>query len=232
MSKKAIITEMFDDIAPHYDFLNHFLSLSIDKTWRNKTAKFIQSCNPCSILDIATGTGDMAILLAEKCPDANITGSDLSENMLNIGKEKVKKRHLDTRISFVTGDACELPFEAECFDAITVAFGVRNFHDIEKGLLEMQRVLKPQGHIAILEFSTPHNPLIKALYEFYFHKILPGIGKIISKNGSAYKYLPESVSKFPTPNEFTEIMRRCGLNCERKRSLSAGIATLYYIRRA
>lgn len=229
MPDQKHVTEMFDDIAPHYDFLNHLLSFQIDKIWRRKTARFIARNNPKTILDLATGTADLAIQLARKCPLAKITGIDLSEKMLSLGQEKVNARHLVKQITLNQGDACDLPFENNSFDAITIAFGVRNFQDLEKGIKEMQRVVKKGGCIAILEFSTPTQPLFKTLYGFYFHKILPLIGKTISRNKSAYQYLPDSVSRFPSPDTFIILLSRYGLKCRKKCSLSGGIATLYCI---
>ena len=228
MPEQQHVTAMFNDIAPRYDFLNHFLSFNIDKLWRKKTARFIAQYKPTYILDLATGTADLAILLAKSCPQAKISGLDLSENMLDIGKQKIKEKKLEQQITLNQGDACGLPFADNSFDAITVAFGVRNFQDLGKGLNEMQRVVKHGGHIAILEFSTPTRPVFRTIYGFYFHKILPFIGKIISKNGSAYQYLPDSVSNFPPPDTFINIVRNFGLKCQQKRSLSGGIATLYY----
>ena len=229
MTDQKHVTEMFDDIAPHYDFINHLLSFQIDKIWRRRTARFIAQDNPQTILDLATGTADLAIQLARKCPQSIITGIDLSEKMLSLGQEKIIAKHLENQITLRQGDACELPCEDNSFDAITVAFGVRNFQNLEKGLKEMQRVVKKGGNIAILEFSTPTRPFFKTIYGFYFHKILPLLGKIISKNESAYQYLPESVSKFPSPDTFILIMNQLGLKCCKKCSLSGGIATLYCI---
>lgn len=227
MPEQKHITAMFDDIAPSYDFLNHFLSFNIDKIWRRKAARFIAHYEPEQIIDLATGTADLAILLAKFCPQASITGLDLSENMLQIGQQKIDARHLEQQITLIQGDACNLPYADNSFDALTIAFGVRNFQNLEKGLEEMQRVVKSGGHIAILEFSMPEQPIFKAIYSFYFHKILPFIGKTISKNSSAYHYLPESVSKFTHPDEFVNISSHFGLKCLQKRKLSGGIATLY-----
>lgn len=229
MPDQKHITEMFDDIAPHYDFINHLLSFQIDKIWRRKTARFIAKKNPETILDLATGTADLAIQLARNCPQSEIIGIDLSRKMLSLGQEKINAKHLEKQITLSEGDACNLPYENNSFEAITIAFGVRNFQDLESGLKEMQRIVKQGGNIAILEFSTPTRFFFKTLYNFYFHKILPSIGKFISKNGSAYKYLPDSVSKFPTPDTFILIMEQYGLRCCKKCSLSGGIATLYCI---
>ena len=231
MQKQTQVTAMFDDIAPRYDFLNHFLSLHIDKIWRRKTAKRLAHCAPKNILDIATGTGDMVIQLAKRCPTANLTGIDLSEKMLAIGKEKIEKQGLDAQIRMEIGDACALPYNDNSFDAISVAFGARNFSDLEAGLREMQRVLTDDGHVAILEFSMPKNKVFRVLYNIYFTKILPCIGKVISKNSTAYDYLPISVAQFPHPDTFINIISDCGLECSEKTSLSLGIATLYLCRK-
>lgn len=229
MPDQKHITEMFDDIAPHYDFINHLLSFQIDKIWRRKTARFIAKKNPKTILDLATGTADLAIQLARKCPQSRITGIDLSEKMLSLGKEKINAKHLEKQITLNQGDACHLPYGNNSFDAITIAFGARNFQNLESGLKEMQRVVRQGGNIAILEFSTPARPIFKTIYGFYFNKILPLLGKFISRNKSAYQYLPESVSKFPSPDTFILLMEQYGLKCCRKCSLSGGIATLYCI---
>ena len=218
---------MFDDIAPHYDFLNHFLSLNIDKIWRKKVVKEIVSSNPDTILDIATGTADLAILMAKKSDKATVTGIDAAENMLNIGQEKVAKANLTERISLMQGDALNLPFANNSFDTVTCAFGIRNFADRQKGLDEMQRVLRNGGQVAILEFSMPQKAPFKQLYRLYFKHILPAIGKLFSKNKSAYRYLPESVEHFPSPDGFIKMMLDSGFEKTSKRSFSLGIAYLY-----
>jgi len=218
---------MFDDIAPHYDFLNHFLSLNIDKIWRKKVVKEIVSSNPDTILDIATGTADLAILMAKKSDKATVTGIDAAENMLKIGQEKVAKANLTERISLMQGDALNLPFANNSFDTVTCAFGIRNFADRQKGLDEMQRVLKNGGQVAILEFSMPQKAPFKQLYRLYFKHILPAIGKLFSKNKSAYRYLPESVEHFPSPDDFIMMMQKSDFEKTSKRSLSLGIAYLY-----
>lgn len=218
---------MFDDIAPHYDFLNHFLSLNIDKIWRKKVVKEIVSSNPDTILDIATGTADLAILMAKKSDKAIVTGIDAAENMLRIGQEKVAKANLKERISLMQGDALNLPFGDNSFDAVTCAFGIRNFADRQKGLNEMLRILKNGGQVAILEFSMPQKAPFKQLYRLYFKHILPTIGKLFSKNKSAYRYLPESVEHFPSPDEFIKMMQESGFEKTSKRCLSLGIAYLY-----
>ena len=221
------LAAMFDRISPKYDALNHILSLDIDKVWRKKTAKIVSKNQPKAILDLATGTADLAIALAKNNPQAHIIGLDISEKMLEIGKEKVKLQNLENQIELHHGDAASLPFEDARFDAVTVAFGVRNFEDLSKGLSEMHRVLKTNGQAVILEFSLPERFPVKQLYNFYFKHLLPNIGKWISKDGNAYSYLPLSVEKFPKPSDFCNILGSFGLkNCQIK-PLSFGIATLY-----
>lgn len=218
---------MFNDIAPSYDFLNHLLSLNIDKIWRKKVVQKVTADNPRSILDIATGTADLAILLAKKNENASVTGIDVAENMLEIGQEKINKLKLNDRITLAQGDALSLPFPDSSFDAVTCAFGVRNFSDRQKGLEEMFRVTKKGGKTVILEFSLPQKAPFKQLYNLYFNKILPKIGKLFSKNKTAYTYLPNSVNTFPTPDVFLEMMQKAGFAETRKSRLSLGIATIY-----
>ena len=221
------IAAMFDRISPKYDRLNHLLSFNIDKVWRRKTARAVAKKYPTSILDLATGTADLAIALAKRNPQAHIMGMDISEKMLDIGKEKVRKQGLESQIDLRPGDAASLPFDDNSFDAVTVAFGVRNFESRDKGLDEIQRVLKPDGQAFILEFSMPERFPMKQLYRFYFKHILPKIGKHISKDPGAYTYLPQSVEAFPKPEEFLRILGNNGLKSGSARRFSFGIATLY-----
>jgi demethylmenaquinone methyltransferase/2-methoxy-6-polyprenyl-1,4-benzoquinol methylase len=221
------IAAMFDCISPKYDALNHLLSLNIDKVWRRKTAKTVSKSQPKAILDLATGTADLAIALAKQNPQAHIIGMDISEKMLEIGKEKVKRENLENQIDLRHGDVASLPFEDARFDAVTVAFGVRNFEDLNKGLSEIHRVTKAGGQVGILEFSMPEKFPIKQLYNLYFKHLLPNIGKWVSKDETAYSYLPHSVEKFPKPRDFCSILAAFGMkNCQAKH-LSFGIATLY-----
>lgn len=221
------IAAMFDRISPKYDRLNHLLSLNIDKIWRRKTAKAVAKSQPKTILDLATGTADLAIELAKRNPHAHIVGIDFSEKMLEIGKEKVKQQGLESQIELRLDDAAALPFDVNSFDAVTVAFGVRNFEDLGKGLSEISRVLRPGGQATILEFSMPEKFPMKQLYRLYFKHILPIIGKSVSKDPGAYTYLPQSVEAFPKPNGFLRILSDNGLNNGAARQLSSGIATLY-----
>lgn len=226
LSKKAQVAQMFDNISEKYDFLNHFLSMGIDVGWRKKVVKIIGKKNPNSILDIATGTGDLAIMLSD-LNVAEIIGLDLSEGMLAVGKEKVKAKNLSQVITMIQGDSENLPFEDNRFDAITVAFGVRNFENLKKGLSEILRVLKPQGKLVILEFSKPESFVMKHLYGFYSTVILPVLGRIISKDRSAYTYLPESVAAFPYGKAFNKILKNVGFTTIENQTVSFGIATIY-----
>lgn len=227
LSKKAQVEQMFDNISGKYDFLNHTLSLNIDKGWRKKTVKAISKNNPKVILDVATGTADLAIAL-NKIPSAEkIVGIDISQGMLDMGHVKLKNLKLDKKITLQKADSENLPFEDNTFDAITVAFGVRNFENLETGLAEMLRVLKPGGTIGVLEFSQPESFPFKQLYTFYFKNILPRLGKLISKDDSAYTYLPDSVGAFPYGDAFTKIMNKVGYKNSMSKSLTFGVSTLY-----
>ena len=221
------IAAMFDRISPKYDALNHLLSLNIDKVWRRKTAKAVAKSQPKTILDLATGTADLAIALAKCNPQAHIIGMDISEKMLEIGKEKVSKKGLANQIELRLGDAATLPYESNTFDAVTVAFGVRNFENLERGLSEIHRILKPNGQAVILEFSMPERFPIKQLYTLYFKHLLPAIGKAVSKDGNAYSYLPLSVEQFPKPKVFLRMLAEKGLENGMAKPLSFGIASLY-----
>lgn len=229
-SKKQQVGQMFNDIAPTYDFLNHFLSLGIDILWRRKTINLLQESSPGKILDVATGTGDLAIE-ASKLPPAGgpekIIGVDISEKMLAIGRRKIKKLNLENKIELLNADSENLPFKNSSFDAITVGFGVRNFENLEKGLLEMNRVLNEKGVIVILEFSKPKIFPLNFLFNFYFKNILPAIGKIISKNNTAYTYLPKSVQAFPDGEDFLKIMKKTGFINLKQIPLTFGIASIY-----
>lgn len=226
MSDSPIAT-MFDRISPKYDALNHLLSLNIDKVWRSKTALEVAKSRPKTILDLATGTADLAIALAKYNPQAHIVGMDISEKMMEIGKEKVKQQGLENQIELRLGDAASLPFDDNSFDVVTVGFGIRNFENREQGLSEIHRVLKPNGHAVILEFSMPEKPPMKQLYRLYFKHFLPIIGKCVSKDPSAYTYLPRSVEAFPKPNDFIRILVENELKNGSAKNLSFGIATLY-----
>lgn len=221
------IANMFDRISPQYDALNHLLSFNIDKVWRRKTAKTVAKVYPKTILDLATGTADLAIALAKHNPKAHIIGIDISEKMLEIGRAKIVKQSLENQVEICFGDATRLPFSDNSFDAVTVAFGVRNFEDLDKGLSEISRVLKPNGKVFILEFSMPGRFPVRQVYNLYFKHVLPKIGEWVSKDCEAYAYLPQSVERFPKPDDFCQNLSSFGLeNCKVK-PLTFSIATLY-----
>lgn len=224
-SKKSQVEDMFDNIAPKYDLLNHLLSMKIDVLWRNTLVKWMNKDQPKAVLDVATGTGDLAIAV-QKGTDAEVTGLDLSQQMLNVGIEKVKKLNLDSKISMMKGDAENLPFEDNKFDAVSVAFGVRNFENLTKGLSELRRVVKQGSSVYILEFSKVEG-FMAPLYMFYFKNILPFIGKMVSKDNRAYTYLPDSVNAFPYGEKMKKILLDTGFSKVEFRKLSLGIATIY-----
>ena len=225
-AKKQQVVEMFDSISGKYDFLNHFLSLGIDIRWRKKAIKILKDIQPKQILDIATGTGDFAIESLKLNPE-KVIGVDISEGMLNVGRMKMQKRGLSEIINMQSGDSENLHFDDNKFDAVIVAFGVRNFENLEKGLSEMNRVLRPEGRVVILEFSKPTVFPFKQLYNFYFRWILPKIGKVVSKDHAAYTYLPESVNKFPFGNDFLKILEKTGYKNTKCKPLTLGISSIY-----
>lgn len=226
LSKKAQVAEMFNNIAGRYDFLNHFLSLGIDKGWRKKAIAEVAQISPQTILDVATGTGDMAIAAAKLNPK-KITGVDIADQMLEVGRKKITAQNLSHIITLQTGDSESMPFATGEFDAIMCAYGVRNFEHLEAGLKEMNRVLRHGGKVVILEFSHPAGFPVRQLYKFYFRYILPTLGKLVSKHSRAYTYLPESVMAFPEGKKFCDILAKCGFKEANARPLTFGITTLY-----
>ena len=226
-TKKEEVREMFDNIAPKYDLLNHTLSMSIDRVWRRRVVGEVRRAKPGRILDVATGTGDLAIAMARRIRDVQVLGVDLSEQMLAVARRKIEARGLDGRIVLDRGDAERLAVADASVDVATVAFGVRNFGDLGAGLRELARTIKPGGKVVILEFSRPRNRVFRALYEFYSYKILPRIGGLVSRDKRAYEYLPASVREFPAPEEFMAMMARAGFRNCRARSQSFGIAQIY-----
>ncbi len=226
-SKKEEVAQMFNNISKRYDFLNHFLSAGIDKLWRKKAIKILGRNNPKIILDIATGTGDFAIEALKLNPE-KIVGIDISKGMLSIGKDKMKKKKVDHIIDMQLGDSENLNFDDNYFDGYTVGFGVRNFENLEKGLGEMLRVLKPNGTAVILEFSKPKKFPVKQSFYVYSKYILPTIGKVVSKDARAYTYLPESIDAFPEGKAFEDIMKKVGYKDVQSKLVSGGIATIYY----
>lgn len=225
-SKKEQVAKMFDAIAGRYDFLNHFLSLGIDIIWRKKAIKEIAKVNPMMILDIATGTGDLAVEACHLNPN-KVIGIDISNNMLNVGREKMKKKSLDKIVDMQYGDSENLSFEDNTFDAITAGFGVRNFENLDKGLAEMCRVMKKGGKLAILEPAEPKSFPFKQIYALYFKVILPLLGKLFSKDNSAYTYLPESVAAFPSRESFIKELEKAGFKDPKFKALTFGVAALY-----
>ncbi|MDG1105110.1 MAG: bifunctional demethylmenaquinone methyltransferase/2-methoxy-6-polyprenyl-1,4-benzoquinol methylase UbiE [Cyclobacteriaceae bacterium] len=225
-SKKEQIAAMFNSISGKYDFLNHFLSLGIDILWRKRAVRLLKNHQPKLILDIATGTGDFAIEALSLNPE-KIIGVDISEGMLSVGREKLIKKNLTDKIELLSGDSEVLPFEDNFFDAVIVSFGVRNFENLEKGLSDMLRVLKPGGKVVILEFSKPKSFPFKQVYQFYFQWILPKIGKLISKNHAAYTYLPDSVEAFPDGDDFLNILNKIGFQKNQCTPLTLGISSIY-----
>ncbi|MEM6299361.1 MAG: bifunctional demethylmenaquinone methyltransferase/2-methoxy-6-polyprenyl-1,4-benzoquinol methylase UbiE [Bacteroidota bacterium] len=226
-SKKEQVAEMFDNISKRYDLLNHVLSLGIDIGWRRKAIKIIREDKPKKILDIATGTADFAIEAARMLEADKIIGVDISEGMLSVGRQKVAKRGLQELVQLRTGDSENLQFEDNYFDSLLVAFGVRNFENLEAGLSEMLRVVRPGGKVVIVEFSKPNAFPFKQIYNAYFQAILPVIGKVISKDDSAYRYLPESVQAFPDGDDFLRVLKKLGYQQTKCIPLTFGIASIY-----
>jgi demethylmenaquinone methyltransferase/2-methoxy-6-polyprenyl-1,4-benzoquinol methylase len=226
-TKKEQVATMFNNISKTYDFLNHFLSLGIDIIWRKKAIGELKKDNPQLILDVATGTGDLAFESLKILNPTKIIGVDISQGMLAIADEKIAKRKLSHKFEVRLGDSEKLLFDDNTFDAVTVAYGVRNFENLEKGLSDMHRVLKPGGKVVILEFSKPKVFPVKQLYNFYFQSITPAVGKIFSKDNSAYKYLPESVAAFPDGKDFIALMESVGYRNTKNRPLAFGICSIY-----
>ncbi len=225
-SKKGQVEEMFDNISHRYDFLNHLLSFNIDRLWRRKAVKLLRPYAPEKILDAATGTADFAIAAAKLNPE-KITGIDISEGMLEAGRKKIEKKGLNNQIELIKADSENIPFDDNMFDSAIVGFGVRNFENLERGLREIKRVLMPGGVFVVLEFSIPKNRLFRTLYFFYFLKLVPWLGRLISKDKDAYSYLPESVRAFPDGERFVAVLEKSGFEKCKIVSLTLGIATIY-----
>ena len=226
--KASQVEQMFDNIAPTYDKLNHRLSWDIDKGWRRKAIKMLAPFRPQTLLDIATGTGDFAILAAKMLRPEKLFGVDISEGMMEIGRQKVKKEGLEDTVTFAKEDCLNLSFETESFDAVTAAFGIRNFADLDQGLREMQRVLKYGGHLSIVELTTPVSFPMKQLFRIYSHTVLPIYGRLISKDTSAYSYLTKTIEAFPQGERMVEILKKAGFAQASFRRLTFGICTMYF----
>ena len=225
--KGTHVKNMFDRIAGWYDFLNHFLSLGIDRRWRKKLIHDLGLLQGARVLDVATGTGDLAFALLKKY-DCRVTGMDVSEDMMAVAEKKAREKGVEERVRFLAGRAEEIPFDDDTFEAVTVAFGVRNYTDLEQGLREMLRVMRPGGTTAVLEFARPGRQPLKAMYSFYLFHLLPWAGKILSGDKYAYTYLPESIRQFPQREGFLEIMRRCGYEDCRYETYTGGIVAAYF----
>ncbi len=225
-SKKEQVAEMFDNISGKYDFLNHFFSVGIDKKWRKKAIKELAELSPKKILDVATGTGDFAFEAMKLNPE-KLVGIDISDGMLEVGRKKIKERGFEDRMEFKNADSEAIPFSDNQFDAVTVSFGVRNFQNLEAGLKEIFRVLKPGGKAVILEFSKPKRFPLKQAYFAYFKMIMPTIGKLVSKDKSAYSYLPQSVLAFPEGKDFEGILTKTGFKSTKIMPVTGGIASIY-----
>ena len=224
--KKEQVARMFDSISHRYDLLTHVLSLGIDRRWRKKAINMLRPYQPRHILDVATGTGDFAIQAMDIQPD-EVVGVDISEGMLEKGRAKIKALGLSSKIQLLSGDSENSPFDENKFDAVTVAFGVRNFADVQRGLHEIHRVLKPGGHIIVLEFSRPRQFPFKQVYNFYFKTILPKIGRMVSSDRAAYTYLPESVEAFPDGEDFVNILRNVGFKEITCKPLTFSVSSIY-----
>lgn len=229
--KKAQVSEMFDRIAPRYDFMNRFLSLGIDQRWRRKAIRLFKKEAPQRLLDVATGTGDMAILAARLLQPQQITGIDISEGMLAKGREKIKKAGLSAVIELHSGDGETINFASASFDGVMVAFGVRNFENLERGLREILRVMKPGAQVVVLEFSKPRFPVIKQLYQFYMGYLAPQLARWFNQNKKAYQYLNESAKAFPDREKFVQVLAEAGYNQISYKPLTFGICCLYSARK-
>ncbi|MBD5246037.1 MAG: bifunctional demethylmenaquinone methyltransferase/2-methoxy-6-polyprenyl-1,4-benzoquinol methylase UbiE [Barnesiella sp.] len=221
------VRDMFDSIAPAYDFMNRAMTFGIDKWWRSLAVKMIRKHSPAQILDVATGTADLAIKLALELHPEHVTGIDLSEGMVELGRRKVIERGLSDKVTLTTGDCLALPFADNSFDCVTVAYGVRNFEHLDRGYAEMFRVLKPGGMICVIELSTPQSPLVKPFYRLYTRTLIPAVGRLISKDTRAYSYLPESIAAVPQGDRMLQLMRGAGFTNCLCRTLTFGTCSIY-----
>lgn len=225
--KSQQVRAMFDNIAPAYDFMNRAMTFGIDKLWRRKAVRLIGKEKPARILDVASGTGDLAILLSRRIPEATVLGVDLSEGMLDIGRKKVAEAGLDRRVSFQVADCLSLPFPDDGFDCVSVAYGVRNFQNLLEGYKEMYRVLRSGGMLCVIELSTPDSPMVRPFYRFYTRCVIPAVGRLVSKDVRAYSYLPESIAAVPKGDGMLELITAAGFRDARFRPLTFGVCTIY-----
>ena len=225
--KTEQVKEMFDNIAPAYDFMNRAMSLGLDKGWRRKAVRMVAATAPKAIIDIATGTGDFAISLANAMPDASVTGLDLSMGMVKIGRQKVKDAALDSRVQLLVGDCLDSPLPKGRADAVTVAFGVRNFANLAAGYRAMFEMLRPGGMLCVIELSTPTSPLVKPFYKLYTRGLIPLVGRLVSSDRRAYSYLPESIAAVPQGERMLDLMRGAGFQCPEFHSLTLGVCSIY-----
>ncbi len=228
-SKREQVERMFDAISPKYDLLNRMFSLGVDQGWRRKVIRLVAAEPVEKLLDVATGTADLAIMAAKVA--GHVTGVDISDGMLAQGRVKVEQKGLQGRITLQQADSAALPFADGSFDAVTVAFGVRNYEDLDRGLREMLRVLRPGGRLFVLEFSKPQHTPMRQLFRFYFHRVMPLVGRLVSKDSAAYTYLPQSVDAFPEGSRFLDLLTKAGGREAKARALTGGIATLYTTRK-
>lgn len=226
-AKSEQVRDMFDSIAPAYDRMNRFMSLGLDRRWRKKCVRIVRESGAEAILDLAAGTGDLSIALAKAIPEARVVGADLSEGMIEVGRGKIAAEGLTERVSLQVADALNMPFADNTFDAITIAFGVRNFQNLARGYAEMTRVLRPGGKIIVLELTPPASKIVKPFYKFYTRCIIPTVGRMVSKDRRAYSYLPESIAAVPARDAMTAIMTDSGLKGASWLSLTMGVATIY-----
>ena len=225
--KSEQIKTMFDNIAPAYDFMNRAMTFGIDRCWRRKAVDMLSKKAPREILDVATGTGDLAMLLVRRIKESKVTGLDLSEGMIAVGRKKISEAGLEERISLQCGDCLNMPWDDNSFDAVTVAYGVRNFENLLQGYREMLRVLRPGGTINVIELSTPTSPIVKPLYKFYTRYIIPAVGRMVSKDVRAYAYLPESIAAVPQRSAMTDLMNEAGFVSTAYRTLTFGTCCIY-----
>lgn len=225
--KKQQVRHMFNNIAPAYDFLNRFMTLRLDTLWRRATVKSVEASRPRNVLDLATGTADLAIATARRLPQVTLTAADISPRMLDIARHKIQRHGLQRRIDLVEADGTCLPFASDTFDCATIGFGIRNFASLHSGYAELFRVLRPGGHLLVLELATPANPLTRALYKLYTRTVIPLAGRLVSRDAKAYTYLPQSVAQVPQRHQMLNIMKACGFEHTAFKSLMPGTAILY-----